>query len=244
MRQQRSFVFLSKLLKHILDFGMTFLSWITFICMRKGWSHRNSRFFWREAYKKKQETLSVEAEQGQGSALLNAHKSGNTGTVYTIKTELKLQLAHFLKCNRLHSGSKHAPAVGILPNLMLLLIKANLIRTQGTVPEYLNLSLNQQDYTENVVFFYCLLWLTLLESMNVWLLVFQNPALDCCASVKNNAFWLWRTFFQLPPVPVSARHGFHSQYVWIPVVNPSAIHKKISWLSSQKLTAQATSYAG
>lgn len=65
---------------------------------------------------------SVEAEQGQGSALLNAHKFGNIGIVFKIKTELKLQLAHFLKCKRLHSGSKRALMAGILPNLLLLQI--------------------------------------------------------------------------------------------------------------------------
>lgn len=66
---------------------------------------------------------SAGAEQGQGSALLTAHKFSNTGIVFKIKTELKLQLAHFLKCKGHHSGSKHAPMVGILPNQLLLQTK-------------------------------------------------------------------------------------------------------------------------
>lgn len=78
---------------------------------------------------------SVEAEQGQGSALLNAHKFSNIGIVFNIKTELKLQLTHSPKHKRLISGSEHSPRVRILPNQRLLQIKANLIRTWGTVPD-------------------------------------------------------------------------------------------------------------
>lgn len=77
--------------------------------------------------------------------------------------------------------------------------------------------------------------------MNVWSWPFQNPVLDCCASVKNNAFWLWRNFSQLLPVPVSARHSFRSQYICIPVVNLSAIHEKSSWLSSHPETDSPSS---
>lgn len=72
--------------------------------------------------------------------------------------------------------------------------------------------------------------------MNVWFWSFQNLDLDCCASVKTNAFWLWRKFSQLFPLPGSVRHGFHSQSIWILVGNLSVIRKKPPWLSSQQET--------
>lgn len=128
LRQQRSFVFLSKVLEHILDSGMTFLSRITFICMKTGWSHRNSRFFWWGAYKENvlQEWFS---QRRQNRARAQHCWTLTSSATQALSLELKPQLVHFLKCKRLHSGGKHAPTVGILPILLLLQIKENLIRT-------------------------------------------------------------------------------------------------------------------
>lgn len=64
------------------------------------------------------------------AVVLNTHKFSNAGIVFKIKTKLNLQLAHFLKYKRLKSSeSKHIPTVEILPNSLLLEIKANVIRT-------------------------------------------------------------------------------------------------------------------
>ena len=83
---------------------------------------------------------SAEAEQGQGSALLNAHKFSNTGIVF--KTELKLQLAHFLKCKGLHSGIKHTPRQWeFCPTYCYCKLKQILSGHKDLCLMYLNLSL-------------------------------------------------------------------------------------------------------
>lgn len=63
-------------------------------------------------------------------ALLNTDKFSNAGIVFKIKTKLNLQLVHCLKYKRLKpSESKHTQTVEILSDLLLLEIKANVIRT-------------------------------------------------------------------------------------------------------------------
>lgn len=98
--------------------------------MKTGWFQRNIIFFWWGTHKENtQQTRFRWWRQGLGLALLNTHKFSNAGIVFKINTKLNLQLADFLKYKRFHSESKHIPTVEILPNLLLLQIKANLIRT-------------------------------------------------------------------------------------------------------------------